>query len=338
MLIQENASLFPYNTFGIRCSAEYLAQFTSVSELQEILSQNKFHTQSKLLLGGGSNILFTKDFNGLVLLNEIKGIETVAEDPQSITLKVGGGENWHQFVSHCVSKGWGGLENLSLIPGKVGAAPMQNIGAYGVEQNACFIELDALDMISKSVVIFSKSDCHFGYRESYFKQKGKDRYAITSVTYKLNKHPKLNIEYGAIGQELDMMGVSTPTIGTVAQAVINIRSSKLPDPKDIGNSGSFFKNPIIENVIFELLKSNYPTIVAYPAQSGYTKLAAGWLIEKAGWKGYREGDFGVHKNQALVLVNYGNASGAEIIDLSNRIIDDVKLKFGVDLEREVNIV
>jgi UDP-N-acetylmuramate dehydrogenase len=338
MHLAQNLPLKDLNSFGISCRAAYLRAFRNISELKEILSSQENKLIKKMVLGGGSNILFTQNYNGLILLNEIMGIEKLNETQETITYRIGSGENWHSIVSFFVENNWGGLENLSLIPGKVGAAPMQNIGAYGVEQKDCFIELSALEINTLNEVVFKNSDCNFGYRESFFKAAGKGKYIITSVTYQLSKNPKINTAYGVINQELDKMGILNPSIKDVAEAVIAIRKSKLPDPKIIGNAGSFFKNPVIPNVIFEILKSNYPEIVAYPAEKGFTKIAAGWLIEQAGWKGYREGDAGVHKNQALVLVNYGNASGNEIKALAEKIIEDVMAKFGVRLETEVNII
>jgi UDP-N-acetylmuramate dehydrogenase len=269
-----------------------------------------------LILGGGSNILFTKNFDGLVLKNELKGIELVKEDAEHFYVKAAAGENWHQFVLHCIHHGYAGVENLSLIPGNVGASPMQNIGAYGVEIKDVFHSLEAFHLDEKKVVNFSANDCAFGYRESVFKRKYKGQFVILSVTFRLHKHPQFNTTYGAIEQELQQMNVKELSIAAISQAVINIRSSKLPDPKQIGNAGSFFKNPEIPNEQFLQLKKDHPGISAYPLANGNTKLAAGWLIEQCGWKGFREGDAGCHAKQALVLVNYGNATGEQIFDLS----------------------
>jgi UDP-N-acetylmuramate dehydrogenase len=253
-------------------------------------------------------------------------------------VQVGAGENWHQFVLHCIKKGWAGVENLSLIPGNVGASPMQNIGAYGVEIKDVFYSLEAYHIPDKKIVNFTLNDCEFGYRDSVFKRKFKDEFVITDVTYRLNRIPDYNISYGAIGQELEKMGVKDLSLQAVSKAVINIRSSKLPDPAIIGNAGSFFKNPEIQNSKFKSLKETFPGIVGYDLPNGNVKLAAGWLIEQTGWKGFRRGDAGCHEKQALVLVNYGNAKGKEIYDLSEEILQSVKEKFGVGLEREVNIV
>jgi len=289
-------------------------------------------------------VLFTSNFNGLILKNEFKGIKIVKEDEHHIYIQAGAGESWHQFVLYCIEHNLAGVENLSLIPGNVGASPMQNIGAYGVEIKDVFHSLEAYHIKDKKVVTFTLNDCEFGYRESVFKRKFKDEFVILNVTYRLNKVPDYKISYGAIGQELEKMGVKDLSIQAVSQAVINIRSSKLPDPAVIGNAGSFFKNPEIKNSKFKSLKEEFPAIVGYDLPNGNVKLAAGWLIEQCGpengasWKGYRKGDAGCHEKQALVLVNYGNATGSEIFDLSEKILKSVKTKFGVELEREVNIV
>jgi UDP-N-acetylmuramate dehydrogenase len=336
MQIQENVSLQPYNTFGINSTARYFVRFNSTDELNEIFSSNINET-TKLILGGGSNMLLTKDYDGLVAKNELKGIEVTNEDEEYIFVKCGAGENWHQFVLHCIKNNFAGLENLSLIPGNVGASPMQNIGAYGVEIKDVFHELEAYSIADKTVVKFHLQQCEFGYRESVFKRKHKGQFIITSVTFKLFKKPRFNTSYGAIQQELDKMGVTELSIRAISDAVINIRKSKLPDPKEIGNAGSFFKNPTIPSDQFDKLKEQFPTIVGYAAKDE-VKVAAGWLIEQCGWKGYRKGDAGCHAKQALVLVNFGNAKGDEIYTLSSEIIESVKDKFGIELEREVNII
>jgi UDP-N-acetylmuramate dehydrogenase len=338
MTIQENISLKPYNTFGIDAKAKYFSSFDTLAWLEEILNSKFQASNSKLILGGGSNILLTKDFDGIVLKNEIKGIEVVSEDDEHVYIKAGAGENWHRFVLYCVNNNYAGVENLSLIPGNVGASPMQNIGAYGVEIKDVFYELEAFHKFDKTTQKFSLKDCGFGYRESVFKNKYRDQFVITSVTYRLNKNPSFNTSYGAINQELERMGVKELNIKAISQAVINIRTSKLPDPKEVGNAGSFFKNPVIENGLFNEIKKAFPNIVAFPSGIDHTKLAAGWLIEQCGWKGYRKNDAGCYPKQALVLVNYGSATGEEIFDLSKAIIQSVKEKFGVMLEREVNII
>ena len=300
--------------------------------------------QSLFVLGGGSNILFTGDYSGLVLKNEIMGIAKVKEDDDSITLSVGAGENWHQFVLHCIKNGWGGIENLSLIPGCVGASPMQNIGAYGVEISSVFQELKAYHFKEKTNYTFAAKDCGFGYRDSVFKRKYKDQFVILNVSFRLSKKPVFDTSYGALEQELEKMGVKELSIKAISDAVIRIRSSKLPDPNVIGNAGSFFKNPSIQSDQFESLQKQFPGIVGYPNTDGTVKLAAGWLIEHSGptdhmsWKGYRMGDAGVHEKQALVLVNYGNARGGEVLELSEHIQESISKKFEILLEREVNIV
>lgn len=337
MQVQENFSLKPYNTFGIHAKAKYFSSFKTLVELEEIINSKFQASNSKLILGGGSNILLTKDFDGIVLKNDIQGIEVAKEDEQHVYLKAGAGENWHQFVLHCVQNNYAGVENLSLIPGNVGASPMQNIGAYGVEIKDVFYELEAFHKQDKGIQKFSVKDCEFGYRESVFKNKYKDQFVITSVTYRLNRKPSFNISYGAVSQELEKIGVKELSIQAISQAVINIRTSKLPDPKDVGNAGSFFKNPIISNGQFNGLKHAFPNVIAFPSGPEHTKLAAGWLIEQCGWKGYRKGDAGCFPKQALVLVNYGNATGKEIFELSEEIIHSVKKKFNVVLEKEVNI-
>ncbi len=347
MVVQKNISIKSYNTFGINVYAELFATFNSIDELSELLASKNRTTNNgqlaTLILGGGSNILFTKDFDGLVLKNGIKGIKEIKEDGHHIYVQVGAGENWHQFVLYCINKGWAGVENLSLIPGNVGASPMQNIGAYGVELKDVFYSLEAYHIHDKKMVNFTLNDCEFGYRDSVFKKKYKDQFVITDVTFRLNRIPAYNISYGAIGQELEKMGVKDLSLQAVSQAVINIRSSKLPDPAVIGNAGSFFKNPEVSGSQFAVLSSKFPGIVGYNLPNGNVKLAAGWLIEQCGpdnrssWKGFRSGDAGCHEKQALVLVNYGNASGPEIYELSERILKTVKEKFGVLLDREVNI-
>jgi UDP-N-acetylmuramate dehydrogenase len=335
MQIQENISLKQFNTFGIDVLARQFAVFHTTEELQEALSLPAY--EKSLILGGGSNLLFTQNINGLVLKNEVKGIELVAADDEYVYVKAGAGENWHEFVLYCITNNWAGVENLSLIPGNVGASPMQNIGAYGVEVKQVMEKLEAFHIRDKKVVTFLNADCEFGYRESVFKRKYKNEFVILNVTYKLRKQPLFNTSYGAINTELQAMGVKELSIQAISQAVINIRSSKLPDPKQIGNAGSFFKNPTITRQRFEELKGHFPAIVGYTNADGTVKLAAGWLIEQCGWKGYRKGDAGCHQKQALVLVNYGNAKGSDVFALSEEILQSVFEKFQVMLEREVNI-
>ncbi len=343
-MVQTNISLKKYNTFGIEAAAAYFASFNSSDALGQLLQYDDARAAAQkkqtsiLVLGGGSNMLFTKDFDGIVLKNDIKGIEQLDEDDDHVYLKVGAGENWHQFVLYCINNNLAGVENLSLIPGNVGASPMQNIGAYGVEIKDVFHSLDAFHLKEKTMVTFDLNDCAFGYRESVFKKKFKNQFVITNVTYRLNKKPLFNTTYGAIELELAKMGVKELSIKAISAAVINIRSSKLPDPAVVGNAGSFFKNPEVELAVFDILHSKFPAIIAYPLGNGNVKLAAGWLIEQCGWKGYRNGDVGCYAQQALVLVNYGHANGEEIFVLSELIIESVQQKFAVTLEREVNII
>lgn len=334
MSFLQNVSLKPYNTFGIDVIARQFYAFNSLAALQQCLHE----ASPALILGGGSNILFTQNINGLVLHNTITGIELVAEDDNYYYVKAAAGENWHQFVQYCIQQQYAGIENLSLIPGNVGASPMQNIGAYGVEIKDVFHQLEAFHINDKAVVTFNSKDCCFGYRESVFKNKYRNQFIILNVTYKLHKQPVYNTSYGAIEQQLQKMQVQQLSIKAIADAVIAIRSSKLPNPQQIGNAGSFFKNPVVTTAQYETIKTKHPAVVAYSAGNTQYKLAAGWLIEQAGWKGYRNGDAGCHAQQALVLVNYGNASGQQILTLSENIIQDVYTKFGVLLEREVNIM
>jgi UDP-N-acetylmuramate dehydrogenase len=341
-MMQYNISLRRYNTFGVDAAAKQFAVFSSADDLKALLEEND--TNNLLVLGGGSNMLFTQNYDGLVLKNELKGIEKIAEDDAYVYVRAGAGENWHGFVLYCINHGWAGVENLSLIPGNVGASPMQNIGAYGVEIKDVFHQLEAYHIHEKKSVNFSAANCAFGYRESVFKRQLKGQFIITNVTFKLRKKPAFNTSYGAIEQELEAMGVTALSIKAISDAVIRIRSSKLPNPAEIGNAGSFFKNPTVTETMFAQLKAQYPAIVGYPLPDSTVKLAAGWLIEQCGpqegisWKGYRIGDAGCHAKQALVLVNYGNAAGNEIYQLSEAILQSVYNKFGVLLEREVNVV
>lgn len=337
MVVQQNVSLKPYNTFGLDVNAGFLAIVDSVDDLDEIYQTGRFRSQRKMVLGGGSNILFTHGFTGIVAKNEIRGIAVQKESAEDILVSVGSGENWHQFVLWSVERGYGGVENLSLIPGTVGAAPMQNIGAYGVELKQVFHSLEAYEIKSGKSVTFFKEDCHFDYRFSIFKGDLKDQFVITKVFFLLSKNPVFNTSYGAIEKTLEDMGVQ-PTLKTISQAVINIRQSKLPDPFDVGNAGSFFKNPIVEKLHFEALEAQFPDIKGYPIGDNEVKVPAGWLIENAGWKGYREGDIGVHDQQALVLVNHGMGRGKDLFRLSNDIKKSIDGKFGIELEREVNIL
>ncbi len=338
MEILENFSLKKYNTFGINARAAYFTTFNSSEQLHELLDRNDPQGKPVYILGGGSNLLFTEDVDGLVLKNEIMGIQVVNEDEEYYYVKAGAGENWHRFVLYCIEKNMAGVENLSLIPGNVGAGPMQNIGAYGVELKDIFHELEAFHLKEKKSAVFNRAACSFGYRESVFKTYNKNQFAILTVTFKLFKQPHFNTSYGAIEQELQKMNVPELSISAISQAVINIRRTKLPDPASIGNAGSFFKNPEVSASRFSALKEHFQDIIGYPLPNNQVKLAAGWMIEQCGWKGYRKGDAGCHEKQALVLVNYGSASGKEIYELSEEILESVQEKFGVILEREVNIV
>ena len=332
----QNTSLKAYNTFGIDVAAEHLVSIESTSELVKTLAE--INQKELLILGGGSNVLFMNDIKGTVLLNKLEGISVVDENEGHVWVKAGGGVNWHEFVLHCIHQNWAGIENLSLIPGSVGAAPMQNIGAYGVEIKNVFHELEAVEISSGKIKTFSNKECQFGYRESVFKRALKGQYLISSVIFKLDKKPTFKTSYGAITNELENMKVTKLSIQAISNAVINIRRSKLPDPKVTGNAGSFFKNPVVPISLAENIKKEYPEAAAYPLDDNSMKLAAGWLIDKAGWKGKTYGNYGVHPKQALVLVNYGGATGQNIYDLSTEILTDIKSKFGVELEREVNIV
>jgi UDP-N-acetylmuramate dehydrogenase len=339
MQLQRHADLSALNTFGVPARAEFLARFRDAEQLRDLLALPELQGIPRMVLGGGSNVLFTRDFPGAILLNEVPGISAVREDEQHVWVRVGAGVPWHQLVLHCVDHGWGGLENLSLIPGKVGAAPMQNIGAYGVEIKDTFVELEALRIQDGALVTFDREACRFGYRESYFKREGRDRYVILHVTFQLAKAPHtVNTSYGNIREELERKGITAPTIKDVSEAVIAIRRSKLPDPAVIGNAGSFFKNPVVPAAVAEHIRQQHPDMPAYPAGEGVVKLAAGWLIEKAGWKGHRANGHGVHDRQALVLVNHGGDTGNEIHALSGEIMQSIQERFGVELEREVNIV
>ena len=337
MLIKNNISLKPFNTFGIEVSARLFAEAASLSDLMQIYE--KYPADKVMILGGGSNVLFTQNFNGIVVKNCLKGVELVNEDDEFYYVKAGAGEVWHDLVLYCIKNNYAGIENLSLIPGSVGAGPMQNIGAYGVEIKDVFYELEAFHIPGKAIKKFSLDECEFGYRESVFKRRFKNKYVITSVTLRLRKKPVYNISYGAIEKELEVMGVRELSIKSISDAVINIRQSKLPDPAKIGNSGSFFKNPEVALEQFNELKKKFPEIVGfYLENKDRVKLAAGWLIEQCGWKGKRIGNTGAHKSQALVLVNYGGATGSEVYNLAMDIQKSVLEKFGILLEPEVNII
>ena len=337
--IEENRNLKSFNTFGIAAKARYFCCISSIAELTELQQHPIYQTQRRLILGGGSNVLFCKDFDGLVVLCNLKGMHTVRENDETITVEVASGEVWHHLVMYCVKNNWGGIENLSLIPGSTGAAPIQNIGAYGVEVKDVIDSVTCVDSTSGEQHVFVNKQCKFGYRESVFKHDWKEKYFISSVTLTLTKkNHRINTQYGAIADTLKQMNVSVPTIQLVSDAVIAIRRSKLPDPAVIGNAGSFFKNPSIALSHYQSLQKNYPSIPNYPSVNQEVKVPAGWLIEQCGWKGKRFGDVGVHALQALVLVNYGSAKGEEIFSLAMKIIESVKEKFDIALTPEVNII
>jgi UDP-N-acetylmuramate dehydrogenase len=338
VFIQENSSLLPYNTFHFDVRTKLLSVISSVEELQQLRASRFFFENPRLFLGGGSNILFTQDYAGIVIRNDIKGIETMREDHSTITLRVGSGENWHSFVMYCVDRNYGGIENLSLIPGTVGAAPMQNIGAYGVEVRSVIDEVSAVDLSTGQERVFTNGECSFGYRESYFKHEGKDLYFISSVTLTLTKRDhQFNTSYGAISETLSQMNVDNLTVKAISDAVIRIRQSKLPDPAVVGNAGSFFKNPSIRAQDYDVLKKSYPQMPGYKDEKGLIKVPAGWLIEQCGWKGKRFDTIGVHPYQALVLVHYGGGEGRKLWELALEIQASVRDTFGITIQPEVNI-
>ncbi|RKF03403.1 UDP-N-acetylmuramate dehydrogenase [Tenacibaculum lutimaris] len=335
MNIQENISLKEYNTFGIDVNAKRFVSITSVYQLQQLIKEEK----DIFLISGGSNMLLTKDIETLVVHINFKGISIDQQNHNDVYITVNAGENWHEFVLWCVSLNYGGLENLSLIPGNVGTCPIQNIGAYGVEVKDTITKVEAIEIKTGKLVSFSAEECQFGYRNSIFKNKAKGKYILTSVSFKLTKNNhKLNTSYGAIESELSSKGITNPTIKDISDAVIAIRQSKLPDPKEIGNSGSFFKNPVISKEHFEKLQSDFSNIPSYVISDTEIKVPAGWLIEQSGFKGKRFGNYGVHEKQALVLVNYGDASGKEIYELAQKIQHTIKDTFDINLEIEVNII
>jgi UDP-N-acetylmuramate dehydrogenase len=335
--IQENVSLKNFNTFGIDANARYFAEINHADELTELFADPQWLQMPRLILGGGSNMLMVADFDGLVIRLNIRGIEHRISH-NDVFVEAGAGEVWNDLVNYCVGYGYAGIENLSLIPGSVGASPIQNIGAYGVELKDVFESCRAFEMATGAIRTFTKEDCKFGYRESVFKSELAGQYIIVSVKFYLSLIPHFNLKYGAIEQELAARGITEPTLKDVSLVVSHIRVSKLPDPSTIGNAGSFFKNPVISAAEFVPIKQNFPDVVNYPAGDGQVKLAAGWLIEQCGWKGKTVGNTGTWKNQALVLVNHGGATGEEVYSLSSQIIDSVYTKFGVTLQREVNIV
>ncbi len=338
MEIAQNFSLKRFNTFGVDAAARAFVNATSENELFEILSAAELKSYPKFILGGGSNILLTKDFNGLVIKNSIPGIEILKEDEHTATLEAGAGVNWNDLVEYCINRNMGGIENLILIPGTAGAAPIQNIGAYDEELSETFYSLRGFYTDTGTPAIFYKNDCRFGYRSSIFKKELKNKFAITKIQLKLNKNPRPNISYGNVKEELEKSGITDFNIRNVSKAIAKIRREKLPDPGVIGNAGSFFKNPEIGSDQFNKLKEKYPDIRGYLLGNENFKLAAAWLIEKAGWRGYRKGNTGTHERQPLVIVNYGGASGEEILHFAKDVKRSVYEKFEIVLEEEVNIV
>ena len=337
MEIKNNFSLKNYNTFGIEAKAQRFVAVHSASDLKSILEQHA--NDKKFILGGGSNMLLTKDIDALVIHIDLRGKKIIKEDEDFVWVESQAGENWHEFVLWTIDNNFGGLENMSLIPGNVGTTPVQNIGAYGIEIKDTFVSCEALKISNQELITFHLQDCHFGYRESIFKNEVKDQYIITSVIFKLTKrNHKINISYGDIASELAKNHIVTPTLKEVSNAVIAIRKSKLPDPKELGNSGSFFKNPILLKTDFDKIHQQFPEMKFYEVSETEVKVPAGWLIEQAGFKGKRFGDAGIHKNQALVLVNYGNATGQEILNVSKNIQETIFQKFGIHIEAEVNII
>lgn len=337
MEIQHNISLKKYNTFGIEAKAKQFAAVHSTEELKVILKENK--EQKKFILGGGSNMLLTKDVDALVIHIDLKGKKIIDENEDFVWVESQAGENWHEFVLWTIDQNFGGMENMSLIPGNVGATPVQNIGAYGTEIKDTFVSCEAMTIENQEMKTFLREDCHFGYRESVFKNDARNKYVITSVIFKLTKHNhKINISYGDITAELAKKNINNPSLKEVSNAVIAIRQSKLPDPKVLGNSGSFFKNPVLLKSDFEKIHQHFPEMKYFDISDTEVKVPAGWLIEQAGFKGKRFGDAGIHKNQALVLVNYGNATGQEILAVSKNIQDTIFKTFGIHIEAEVNVI
>ncbi|MGB5554220.1 MAG: UDP-N-acetylmuramate dehydrogenase [Flavobacteriaceae bacterium] len=337
MTVQNNISLKKYNTFGIDAKAKYFCEINSIAMLSTALQREEY--PQKIIIGGGSNMLITSNIDALVLHINLKGIDLVYEDDDRVSIRVMAGENWHELVLWTLEHGYGGLENMSLIPGNTGTAPIQNIGAYGVELKDTFVSCEAMHMATQEIRQFSKEDCQFGYRDSYFKNEGKGKYIITSVTFSLSKRNHvLNTSYGSIEEELLKHKITHPSIKDISNAVISIRQSKLPDPKELGNSGSFFKNPMVSAADFGIFTADHSNAPFYKVSDDTYKIPAGWLIEQCGYKGKRFGDAGVHKNQALVLVNYGKATGQDILKLADDIISAVKEKFGIEITPEVNII
>ncbi|TYP94969.1 UDP-N-acetylmuramate dehydrogenase [Fodinibius salinus] len=337
-LVETDVNLKPFNTLNISARARYFASIENTDQLKKILNHPGSFGLSIRIIGGGSNILFADDYDGLVLHIDIKGREVIDETEEHVWLKVGAGENWHQTVRYCIDKGWGGIENLSLIPGTVGAAPIQNIGAYGVELAEVFEWLEGMDIEGRATRRYEREFCEFGYRDSIFKGELKGIVIVTQVVLKLSKDPELNTSYGSIQSELKDRGITDPTIEDISDIIIDIRNSKLPDPNTLGNAGSFFKNPIVDEARYQKITEQYPDAPGYPMEDGKVKVPAGWLIEEAGWKGKVVGNTGTYKQQALVIVNHGGATGDEILQLADDIQQSVEDLFGIALVPEVNII
>jgi UDP-N-acetylmuramate dehydrogenase len=336
--IKKNFSLLSYNTFHLDVSTEYFAAINTLQDLKQLIADPLYPKVSKLVLGGGSNVLFTKNYKGLVILNNIKGVAVSEENEDEVYVRSGAGVIWNDLVMYCVKENYGGIENLSLIPGKAGAAPVQNIGAYGVELKDLFQELEGVELATGKLKKFSLADCRFGYRDSVFKNELKNLFMITSITLRLQKNPVFNTSYGAIETEMKAMNVEQVNVRAISDAVCNIRRSKLPDPVLIGNAGSFFKNPEVSIEVCNSLKEKFPELIAHKTQHNTMKLAAGWLIEQCGWKGKTSGHVGMHAKQALVLVNYGNATGQELLNHAKAVQESVIEKFNVLMEMEVNVI
>lgn len=338
MEIKSDYSIKDLNTFGIEVRAKKYAEAETLEDLRVLLADNESAYLQRLILGGGSNILFTKDFDGLVIRMMLKGIEIAGKNDDDVFVKAQAGENWDNFVSYCIDRNYGGIENLSLIPGTVGASPIQNIGAYGVEIKNVLHEVEGINIRSGEIETYGNESCCFGYRDSIFKHELKNNFIVTSVTYRLSVNPKINISYEALKKELQQAAEGEITIREVSEAVKRVRMSKLPDPKVLGNAGSFFKNPEISKEKFLVLKNEYQDLTGYETASGNIKIPAGWLIQRSGWRGRRLGNAGSYEKQALILVNYGGATGREVVELSKEIQNSVKMEFGIDLETEVNIM
>lgn len=337
IIFEKDKSLKEMNTFGVPVTTSFFVTAKTIDDVREIIQSPLFSLHEHIILGGGSNVLFTKNFEGIVIKNSLLGKEIVSEDEKTVIVKIASGENWHEAVMWATENGWGGIENLALVPGSVGATPVQNIGAYGVEIKETLKSVGVIDLKTGETKELDASECDFDYRDSIFKKSAKGKYFITHVVFVLSKIPLLKVEYGAIGEQMKSMGNETPSLIGVRDAVIAIRQAKLPDPKVIGNAGSFFKNPVVDRDFFENLREIYPDMPNFETDLGI-KIPAGWLIEQCGWKGRRVGNVGVHEKQALVLVNYGGGTGSDVLDLAREVQSTVHEKFGIHLETEVTII